>query len=374
MGNFIKFMVENFIDEDLANDFSVSSENASYIAENVRNAFRANVWRSKAGYFNVTALNKDFVINDGTDKTISLTEASYTLASDLATDIQTQLNASSTDFTVAYSTSTNKFTISRTSNFSILWTNALTTAAELLGFDDSADDTGTDTYEADSARICYPGEWLKIDFGTAKNPKGIIILDKKGDIIKISPSAVITLQANSSDSWASPAYEKVLTYGEDNIVEIDTDGLFDTTYRYARLLIEDLENALGYVQLGVLYLGDVYELESSTVQRDFQEEFEDLSEIQQSESGEEYADIKAQRSLYSSVNIQLCTKTDVNTIMNIFQEFGTHTPFFVSIDSTAQVTDDINEWTKYVKFTSPPSKQYVTNNRWNVSFSLKEVI
>ena len=52
------------------------------------------------GHFEVTSSNNTVYINDGSNKTVTLTVASYTSGSALASHIQTQLNVSSTLWTL----------------------------------------------------------------------------------------------------------------------------------------------------------------------------------------------------------------------------------------------------------------------------------
>ncbi len=88
--------------------------------------------------------------------------------------------------------------------------------------------------------------WIRADLGSARRVRACFILDHN-----FSSGATLTLQANSTDDWVSPAYEQGLTYHEAKI------GLFlDQTYRYWRLAAEDQSNPDGYLEVGELFLGD----------------------------------------------------------------------------------------------------------------------
>jgi len=373
MGNRIKFLYDNYIDSDVLANFSYSSQNSGYPASNLQDPFRSKVWRSNAGNFEINSSNDALVINDGTDKTVQLTRTDHDSASALAADLQTKLNAASSNFTVTWSSTTNKFTIARTTVFSILWTNGATSCADLLGYNSSVDDTGLDSYEADSARICYPSEWIKLDFGLSRNPKGVILIDNLEENIKIQPSVTMRLQGSPGDSWNSP-YNVDLPYNGESIVRIDVDGLLDRAYRWARLYIPDVDNPLGHQQMGKIYIGDVVELESSDVQREVEETAIDLTTAERAIGGELYHDERPSYDRFSNIIIQYCNKTDVDTLKAIYNTHRTHTPFFVAIDSEATATNDINEWTKYVKFAGPPKYQTVTNTIWTIRFGLEELL
>lgn len=370
MGNRIKFLTNNFLEPAVLPGFSYSSQSASYPASNLQDPFRSKVWRS-GGLFTIDWNNSTLEIFDGTQKTVNLTRGDYSAAS-LSTELETQLNTVSANWTVTYSSSTNKFSISNTSVVSILWTQA-TQAAETFGFNSSIDDTGATSYEGDERRISYPAEWIKFDFGLTRNPKGIVLIDNLEEDIKIQPSITLKFQGSPSDSWNSPE-EVLLDYNPDNITKIDMGGVFSRAYRFARLYIEDINNPLGYQQLGKIYVGDVFELESSDVQRDFGEEPADLSTSQRAIGGEIYSDIRPSHVNFPNVIIQYCNKNDVDTIKNIWNVHRTYKPFFVSIDSEAEVTNNVNEWTKYVKLINPPKFKTVSKGIWTVTMAFEELL
>lgn len=93
----------------------------------------------------------------------TLTAGTYT-ADELATEIQTQMDAAATDNTYTCdfdSTATNKFSIVRatgTATIDLNWQsgpNTATTVGSLLGFSVAADDTGATTYSADNAIAAF---------------------------------------------------------------------------------------------------------------------------------------------------------------------------------------------------------------------------
>jgi hypothetical protein len=91
---------------------------------------------------------------------------------------------------------------------------------------------------------------LTIDLGSAQNFTAIALLD-----FNASASAVYKVYANSSDSWASPAYTLNLTESSDPIIEY-----VDQTYQYVRYEFRDETNSDGFVSVGGLYAGTYSEL------------------------------------------------------------------------------------------------------------------
>lgn len=371
MGDRLKIMAENYISEELLANFFYSSQNSGYPANNIQDIFRSKVWRS-GNNFELSSNENIIVINDGSNKIIEIPFGTYTPIT-LSTQIQTTLNTASSGFTVSYSYTSYKFTISRTTNFSILWSDTSNTIYNLLGFQNTLDDTGSNSYTSDEARICYPAEWLTFDIGILDNPGAIILIDNKDAVIPIQSFVNMKLQANISNTWID--HEEIsLTYDQNLIGHINTNGLFSDNKRFFRLYIPDINNPKGFIQIGKVYLGYVYEIESSDIQREFPETFVDLSTIERAISGEIYADEKSFYSVFGTIQINLCNKNDVDYIKKVWEEHKTFTPFFVAFDSELKATNTLSEWTKYVRFTAPPEFQTVTCNVWNITMQLEEVL
>lgn len=100
------------------------------------------VYKIRAG------VNDKLDFNDGANKTITITPGAYSITS-LCSTLLTQLNSSSTGFTAcSYNTTTLKMTITRSSNFSLLFSsgsNVSTSIRKELGFS-ATDLSGASTY------------------------------------------------------------------------------------------------------------------------------------------------------------------------------------------------------------------------------------
>lgn len=88
-------------------------------------------------------------------------------------------------------------------------------------------------------------EYIKFNLGTATNISDVCIMGHN-----LSNSATVTLQANSSDSWTSPAFEQVLTV--DDIIYLNFTV---ENYQYWRLSIQDASNTAAYLQFAYIFLG-----------------------------------------------------------------------------------------------------------------------
>lgn len=96
--------------------------------------------------------------------TSTLTEARYNAVT-LASHIETQMDASaSDDITVAYSTVSHRFSIASAGSLIIDWDASARVKglAQILGFTDTADDTGATTYYADYPAIGVPEDLASV--------------------------------------------------------------------------------------------------------------------------------------------------------------------------------------------------------------------
>jgi hypothetical protein len=89
----------------------------------------------------------------------------------------------------------------------------------------------------------YADEYVIFDLTTATQVTGFGLAGHN-----LTENATITIEANATDSWASPSYSLELTWAEFIAVEIDQ------TYRYWRLHVEDPGNTES-IEIGLVYLG-----------------------------------------------------------------------------------------------------------------------
>lgn len=134
---------------DMSTEFSAGEFiNSSFSMEGI--GFRYNP-------IEITSSNKYLDFDDaGGEENAVLTEKTYKDPIELAEEIQTKMDALTSDnITVTYSSSTGKYTIaSDGATLSLLWntgTNTANTVGGSIGFAVASDDTGATTYTSDSA-------------------------------------------------------------------------------------------------------------------------------------------------------------------------------------------------------------------------------
>lgn len=275
---------------------TASSQDPAFPAANAQADSPSIVWRSRNGagsgngLFIITASVNDRIDFDegAAEKTASLTAASYTGTS-LAAHVQAQMDSASGApgiYTVAYSLTTGKFTISKTGNFTLRWesgTNTTRSAGTMLGFNVAADDTGAATYTSDYARYHYPYEYLYVDLGTATIYNSVAILNHNAtsDVGKtIADTGGFYIDGADNAAFTTNLVTDAVSYNASNVY-----GFLGTarTKRYIRVRFGDPANPAGYVQIGAIWIGYYFDLDRDAQLPDI-DGYEDPSALDYSDS------------------------------------------------------------------------------------------
>lgn len=368
----IRFCANNLA-AGAAATLTASSALVSFPASNLTNDLRFKVWKP-AGNFTIDSTNNKIYINDGSNKTITLTSANYTYST-LASHIQTQLNTSSSSWTCTYSTTTFKFTIGRASGTSTLRLTQTSGAAwSTLGYTGASDfSAGTGT-AADEQRN-HTSEYIDIDLGVASELGFFSLLGPLGEVFSISDVATVRLYGNTTASMTSPALTVTLTPDTHGVYQFLDDNA-DTTYRYWRLEIIDKLNTVGPegFEFGYLYLGDYTTIERRNVGVGLEKRQVDTSTELTSESGAAYFQSGFKYLEFDSVSINYMDAADRRALEQLFYDLGRGTPFFVSFDPTLLVSESLSELTRYVVFADEPTFSHIKADVYSVRMRFKEVM
>ncbi len=363
----VRFMANNFLERE----FTFSSELSSFPASNAINTSRSKVWKP-AGNFEITTSNNKLYINDGTNKTITLTVGSYTYAT-LATHIQTQLNASSSNWTCTYdNVSTFKFTIDRSAGTEVLRKSQTTDAVwSTLGYTGNTD-ISTAPFIADEQRN-HTSEWVKCDVGVPQQATFASIISGIDTIFTLSETATVKLQANNIDYWFNPPVDITIPVTSLGVFQFLDDANEDA-YRFWRFEIIDQLNYLGPegLELAYIYIGDHVTMTATNIARGFSQSLIDPSVQLQSENGALFYEIKPRYLTLSNCTIQLLSGAEQRELQQLFYDLGVRTPFFISIDPDTEVSLNLEELTKFVVMTRAPVFEHVFRNYYNINFEMRE--
>jgi len=360
---------------------TVSSEDQLFPASNLYDqSNRGRVWRS-AGYFKLTSANRTIIFQEtvGVDLTATITTAAISSITQFAAQIKSALDSAG-DSTYTVTHVSGKFVITSNGSggggiFRLMWSNVLSTAYDVLGFSNASDDTGSLTYTADYVRI-HTEEFLTWDLGASSNPDAFIAIGKKGQALKLSQSATITLKGSLTNNFSSPAYTASLSYDELALVKLKADGdsgLHTSGLRYWQLHIVDRDNANGYIELSNVFLGDYYATERGKVQFPLSIGAQDFSDSVQFKSGAK-AFSRSGRTENFSFNWFPLTTTEKEEFDTIKQYLGESKPFYLVMDPDLVFGSSLSYNTRYVRFSGGISLSLDRPGIWSSSWSVEECL
>jgi len=376
MGCFL-ILDNNYIDEDRLNDYDVSSEKTGYEGTNTFNEKnRSRSWRSD-GYWNITSSNNTIVFREttGVDLTATVATGEYRTHDSFATVIRDALEAGgASSYRVGVDPSTYRWEISSDGLggggiFELMWTSD-TVFGDLIGFDTTSDDTGALSYIADSLKITE-NEFIVFDMGISCNPTAFVLLGNRNSPIAISPGATIKIQGSETDVWTSPSYEATISYNSRAFFKFDADGFHSDPLRFWRVSISDLTNANRYIEVNSLFLGEHLSVSRGAVQFPFRGTMLDLSKTSISENGQTFTDIHPQSESWELQWFGL-TIDDKEQMDLFFENYGTHSPFFVSMDREQVLSSEPEYYVRYVKRTAEPRYELISPGVYNLTMTIRE--
>lgn len=353
---------------------TVSSEQALFPKVNAVDDIRTRPWKP-AGNFEITDNNNKLYIDDGSPKTITLTNGSYTYAT-LAAHIQTRLNASSSGWTCTYDFGggTFKYSLAHMGT-AVLRTSETTDAVfDTIGFITAPDVTDT-TWEANEQRN-HTSEWIEFFLGGARNCTFFAVISDVTKQFTLSNQASLRLQADDiPDNWDNPAFDITLSISDTGIFRF-FDDIEDTEFRYWRFTFEDRTNPLGPegFEIGHVYLGDYLTSTNSNVNNGFRKDIIDSSAFVQSVNGQKYFSQNPIYKSFSSVTIGLLSTSEREMLEQLFFNVGISRPWFISFDPLLKVSDSEDDLTCFVYFDSKLELDHVFQRMFRTSISLVEAL
>lgn len=211
--------------------------------------------------------------------------------------------------------------------------------------------------------VSAAAEWVKFDLGTAVAVQAVVLLDHT----LTSGDSAIKLQGNATDVWTAPSVDETLTFASGTITKILSSA---QTYRWWRVIFTK-SAAAEYRDIGRVFLGPVTTMTRKFRYGSLDIDPVDLSETEYSLAGQSYSII---RDSFDEINGEFFYITDaqMQSIEAMCAYVGTHTPLFISIDSTNMPT----RWLYYGKLTSLGKKKVEHlgsgSYYWSVPFKMRE--
>jgi hypothetical protein len=341
---------------------------ASFPFSNMLDDARFKITRF-TGSFIIETSNSSLYANDGSDIIIQISTGQYT-ASQLATEIQTELNAVSSNWTVTYSTSTYRFTVDRSSGTKILRLSSTSNSIwDTLGYTGSVDQTAG---VADEQRN-HSKEFIEVDLGTNANEVGFFGLVAPPNMTNpISDNATVELLASNLQNWSAPARTITLQSNDFGVYGFLDDE--NSRYRYWRFELTDRKNINGPTwDFSNIYLGTYTTLANRNVNSGFTKTWIDPSDVSQAGSGATYANIKQRYLQLNSLTINYMDQSDRKKLEQLCYDFGQHKPFWIALDPVEECST-IDELTRYVYFNGNPTFNHFRNSVYSMAFGVRDAL
>lgn len=361
--------MSRFYFNNRAENITSSSELATNPIENLIDKRRAKTFKF-AGNFKIDNTNNKIYFNDGSDKTITLTNGNY-LASALISHIVTKLNDVSSNWYGSYSTTSFNFSIGNSNSVTLRFSETINAVWNTIGFDNLSNESALE-FIAPQQRNHFPHEFIAIDFGAILPATGFFLIGKSGELFSLSNSANVKLKANNIELWDSPPLEIN--------IDVESDGIYfhidkivnDTHYRFWRIEIEDMFNFNGpEIELSYLYLGDHGDI-SRNLQNGFTASYEDMSEEVKTISGAKFHyELKKYLTL-SNVNFLALDKADRDTLTRAFLINGISNPFFIAIDENNCISNLPSEFCRMVNFSKEFNLKHIIYDKFTLDLQLSE--
>ncbi len=356
---------------------SASTSDVNFPPSNLGTFQRSKVWRSdpEGGQFIITAATNDKIDFDegGGELTATLVAGTFT-ATTLQTEIKTRMDAAGADtYTVLWSKSTGKWTISSTGTFSLpiaTGTNTATNVLKLsLGFANS-DLTSASSHTGANIAI-HTEERLILDLSTTETISLFALIEDPVNNFQFSAGATLKIEGNATNVWTSPSFSTTFTIDTKyrNALEIFSPA---QTLRFWSIEIIDPTNPNLFVELSKAFLDDPLEL-TQPPDIGFTYVTTDPSRQIETPFGHRYADSFPQRKTLS-FNHTALLEADQLLLETLFFNKGNSIPIAVSLDSPELIFTDKNQFFLYGYIDGAFTAKQNFVNFWDVPFKIKEAI
>lgn len=155
----------------------------------------------------------------------------------------------------------------------------------------------------------------------------------------LTSAGTIRVQANTADSWGSPAQDNGAVAMSPSAVDADGNVLghfisFPSgwgAYRYWRLVFVDGSNPDGYIQIGRIAGGIYYEFDRN-IQQSFAVEIMDPSETDRNVPGRQAYWRSRERFRRATVGFRFQDRTQTEKVEAIYRKIGNSNPCILALD------------------------------------------
>jgi hypothetical protein len=178
----------------------------------------------------------------------------------------------------------------------------------------------------------------------------------------------LTLQANETNEWGSPAYSTSVTLNTNFGVAVKEFTV--KKYRFWRLV---LTSTLGYCEVSNIFLGLKDEITTNDVGYNWSYTQRDLSSISFNRYGQQFSDVITTQKEIDNLAYQVMNKDEIDVILELYDTNRLTRPFFIYFDlESGSVFNDDDRFNGMYYFKDAPAFTNITSGYYNVSMSLRE--
>lgn len=178
----------------------------------------------------------------------------------------------------------------------------------------------------------------------------------------------VTIEANATNEWSSPAFISTLTLNHE--FGLGHVEFANQNYRFWRLTFS---GAGEYLEVSKIYIGKKTDMGTNTLSYNWTIQDKDLSTEKVGRYGQKFIDRIIKNKVISG-SYKALNKTELDILFDVFDEVGTHTPFFFLTDLDCGLVNDFERIGGYFYFNDMPKITNVNFGLFETSINLEEAI
>lgn len=207
---------------------------------------------------------------------------------------------------------------------------------------------------------------IVIDFGTAESVDHFVIVDNWQNGFGVTS---VTIEANGTDSWGSPAFTTTASLDTKFGVSIKKFSS-SQSYRFWRIV---LTSTLGYCEISKMFLGAATEIPTNGVSYNWSYKNRDLSKQSVNRFGQKFIDDIGTQKEITGLSFQIMDKDEMDKIFSVFDVNRTVKPFFIYFDlETASLSNNDDRYNGLYYFSTEPSFVNISSGYYNTSLDIIE--
>ena len=223
----------------------------------------------------------------------------------------------------------------------------------------------TDPRRTKTYRSTSNSDNIVIDLGVAENIDSFMIVDNWQNGFGVT---AITIEANGTDVWTSPAFTTSVTL--DSTFGVGLATFAEQSYRFWRLV---LTSSLGYCELSNFFLGKATKITTNGVSYNWTYQDRDLSSRSTNRYGQIFIDDIGTQKQLSNLQFQIMDKDEQDIILGVYDVNRTVKPFFIyfPLETDSLVNND-DRYNGMYYFRSAPSFTNINSGYYNATLNLRE--